>query len=226
MIKAVLFDAVGTLVNMASPVPEYEDVMSLAEEAGVSLSLSGFYLSDASFSDTIPKGLFTEHWETISLIEDELEKKARDARLYADTKESLDLIRKMGLKVGVCANATQEQTKKLRSLLPEIDCMVLSSEFGIMKPDHRPLAEACKLLGVSPGEVLMIGGSYTEDYLPSLAMGMYATHLVRSERGENDLAYCVSRMEKGIPERVKRRADKLEAWECVPAHPNEWEAKA
>lgn len=226
MIKAVIFDAIGTLVNMASPIPEYEDVITLAEDADVGLSLNDFYLNDTSLNDTIPEGSLSHHWESISMIEDELEKKLKGARLYADTSASLDRLREMGLKIGVCANTTHEQAKRLRFLLPDVDCMVLSNEFGVMKPDHRAFAEACKLLRVSPDEVLMIGSSYTEDYLPATAMGMIATHLVRSEQGEKDLAYCVSRVERNIADRVKRQRDGLAPWEAVPSHPSEWEARA
>lgn len=223
MIKAVLIDPL-VLINMPSLADVHSEAASLASEAGIELKLKDFYAENLSFVNMMAsKGI--ERGMALDLIHDQLQEKMAEVTLYPDALESLWRIRGMGYQLGICGNVTYEQAKVIRRLIP-VTTMVLSCEFGVMKPDHRIFAESCRLLNATGEQVMMIGTSYTEDYLPSTSMGMLATHFVRSTHGESDLAYCIDRMESNLAERLRRRESGLAPWEQVPVDPNEWEARA
>lgn len=66
------------------------------------------------------------------------------------------------------------------SLLPfELNSYAWSFQVSALKPDPRIFQRACEVLGVEPGDGLMVGDSLEADYHGARAAGMRALHLDR-----------------------------------------------
>jgi HAD superfamily hydrolase (TIGR01549 family) len=78
---------------------------------------------------------------------------------YADTRATLEAVRRRGLKVGVVSNVPAD----LRPVFAKhglerlVDSYTHSFEVGVEKPDPAIFLAAAKSLGVKPGETLMVG---------------------------------------------------------------------
>jgi HAD superfamily hydrolase (TIGR01493 family) len=78
---------------------------------------------------------------------------------YADTRSTLDAVRRRGLKVGVVSNVPAD----LRPVFAKhrldglVDSYTHSFEVGAEKPDPAIFRAAAKSLDVTPGETLMVG---------------------------------------------------------------------
>ena len=78
---------------------------------------------------------------------------------YADTRSTLDAVRRRGLKVGVVSNVPAD----LRPVFAKhgldglVDSYTHSFEVGAEKPDPAIFRAAAKSLDVQPGETLMVG---------------------------------------------------------------------
>lgn len=76
----------------------------------------------------------------------------------------------------VTNNIVSEQVSKVRrlGLEPYVDALVVSEAVGASKPDPRIFAHALGELGVTAGETVMIGDSWTADVEGALASGIRA----------------------------------------------------
>lgn len=106
-------------------------------------------------------------------------------RAFDDAAPALRRVRAAGLGVGVLTNgdATQQRAKAERvGLTSEIDVLVASSELAAGKPDAGAFLHTTRLLGVAPGDALMVGDSLTDDVHGAIAAGLQAVLLDRHER--------------------------------------------
>lgn len=105
--------------------------------------------------------------DKLAELQEILEIEVESIRLYDDALPALDMLKRHGLRLGLCSNLASAYCSKVRELLPQMDGYALSCELGLMKPDPRMYAAACDLLAVKPGlvdgtaanSVLMIGDS-------------------------------------------------------------------
>ncbi|KUG19631.1 hypothetical protein ASZ90_010642 [hydrocarbon metagenome] len=82
-----------------------------------------------------------------------------------------------GLPKGLVSNGQRvfsEMELRALSLLDHFDAVIFSSDEGCKKPSPRIFQSALKQLGLSPGEVLVIGDSFENDIIPALKLGMQA----------------------------------------------------
>jgi HAD superfamily hydrolase (TIGR01509 family) len=78
---------------------------------------------------------------------------------YADTRTSLEAVRRRGLKVGVVSNVPADLRPVFakHDLADLVDSYTHSYEVGAEKPDPAIFLAAAKSLGVKPEETLMVG---------------------------------------------------------------------
>lgn len=78
---------------------------------------------------------------------------------YADTRATLEAVRRRGLKVGVVSNvpADLRPVFAMHKLDPLVDSYTHSFEVGAEKPDPAIFLAAAKSLDVKPEETLMVG---------------------------------------------------------------------
>ncbi|MCB1632855.1 MAG: HAD-IA family hydrolase, partial [Pseudomonadales bacterium] len=67
------------------------------------------------------------------------------------------------------------------------DGVIISSEIGASKPDPRMFKAALELAGCEAADCLHVGDDQRCDIEGALAAGMQAYHVIRPERGLDDL---------------------------------------
>lgn len=102
--------------------------------------------------------------------------------LYDDVLPALRALRERGLRLGLISN-THRSLEAFQSHF-ELDELIggaiSSREHGFNKPHPSIFRSALRLLGVAPGEALMVGDSYGHDVEGAHAVGMHAVWLRRS----------------------------------------------
>jgi putative hydrolase of the HAD superfamily len=104
---------------------------------------------------------------------------------FDDAAPALRRVRDAGLVAAVLTNgdAAHQALKLERTGLAEhLDVVVASDDLPAGKPDPRAYAAACDILGVAPGDVLMVGNDVAKDYQGPLDAGLTAVLLDRHDR--------------------------------------------
>lgn len=119
-------------------------------------------LSDAAL--TAAQKLFRQHYAR---------ENGRQATLFPGVREGLELFRAAGLPLAVITNKAAAFTEPLLAasgLAPYLRFAISGDSVAHKKPHPLPLIEACKRLGVAPGENLHIGDS-SHDAVAARAAG-------------------------------------------------------
>ncbi|MDQ2911683.1 MAG: HAD-IA family hydrolase [Chloroflexota bacterium] len=178
-LRAVLFDWGDTLFH-APHAPEV--IVSFARSSGVSVSearareMWDEVWVAGKTPEEIAKGrdlsieahqrvwmdLFSRFDRVVPRLSRALYERVMDPRSwvpYADTRATLEAVRRRGLKVGVVSNVPAD----LRPVFAKhrldglVDSYTHSFEVGAEKPDPAIFLAAAKSLGVKPSETLMVG---------------------------------------------------------------------
>jgi len=200
-LKAVLFDLGGTLVKTASP-PEI--IKRILEKHGVIRGLKEIALAHRRVEeDTSPEDYrlpYYEFWvkwnkRILSALRisngDEFLAKAlvdewwdnADLELYPDARETLEKLRRRGLKLGIITNAFKKDIEEIFArvnLSNLFDIAVGIDAVGKPKPDPQIFLYAIKKLGVKPHEALFVGDSLENDYFGALKAGLRAVLIDRN----------------------------------------------
>jgi putative hydrolase of the HAD superfamily len=204
VIRAVLLDALGTLVELEPPGPRLR--RALSERAGVDV---GAAVADSAFAAEIEHYL-AHHLEGgddaglerlrddcaavmhAALGLDDLDRSTVRAAMldslrftaFADAAPALRELRVRGLRLVVASNWDRSLADRLAEtgLGELLDGAVSSAEAGAAKPDQAPLLVALELAGAEPGEAVHVGDSAVNDVGAARAAGVRPILLVR-ERG-------------------------------------------
>ena len=184
IIKAILFDAFGTLAEIAERRRPYAQLLSLADTAsrptpaGYAAVVMRRDRKIQEIADWLG-GTQTQAQE--AGVFDGLATELISMRLFPETAETLAQLRSNDFKLGICSNLAQPYAAPLRALLPfEMDAYVWSFEVRAIKPDPIIYQAACEALQVRPEDVLMVGDTYEADCLGPRRLGMQALHLART----------------------------------------------
>jgi putative hydrolase of the HAD superfamily len=104
---------------------------------------------------------------------------------FDDAVPALRRVHDAGLVAAVLTNGdAAHQALKLErvGLAEHLDVVVASDDLPAGKPDPRAYAAACEVLGVAPGDVLMVGNDVEKDYQGPLDAGLGAVLLDRHDR--------------------------------------------
>jgi len=93
----------------------------------------------------------------------------RTLRVIAGVPETLSRLRSLGLKLGLCSNASFPPAMMLRQLEANeiarcMDAVVFSSQIGKRKPSPVIYSTILSKLGVEPSRALFVGDRVREDY--------------------------------------------------------------
>jgi putative hydrolase of the HAD superfamily len=96
------------------------------------------------------------------------------SRLYPDSLETLARLRAHGFALGLVTNASPSVWEVIRSkdLTPHLNCIVVSSQIGIRKPDPRIYLHALHLLDVGAAEAAFVGDGNDQELDGAKAVGM------------------------------------------------------
>lgn len=107
----------------------------------------------------------------------------RFAKPFPEQLEVVKRLREMGIKTGIVTNIMPDRLQSQRNkiaileLAPLFDCIVLSGELGIHKPDKGIFDYAAKLLGVRNEQCVFVGDDPVSDIGGALNAGMEAVWL-------------------------------------------------
>ncbi|CUJ59753.1 HAD family hydrolase [Achromobacter kerstersii] len=182
-LKAIAFDAFGTLVHIGERRSPYRLLMRWAQEHGRArrdgdadlvmsraLDLRG---ASAALGVTPPSGLL-EQWEK------DLEHEVASIRLYPDSLDVIIRLQQLGYRVGLCSNLAVPYGARVRELLPMLNAYAMSYDVGAVKPQPRIYQFLLEKLDVVADEVLFVGDTVIADLEGPRAFGMQACLLNRS----------------------------------------------
>lgn len=105
-------------------------------------------------------------------------------RLYPETIEVLEAIKKSGRRMVIISNWDSRLTRLCEhfNLLPYFEFLLISAVFGVSKPNRLIFDEALKRLEVEPRDAVHIGDSFADDVRGALSANISAIHLNRHGR--------------------------------------------
>ena len=227
MIKAILFDAGGTLIHM-----DRRFFIQTLNENGVSADVADLIRADVAAKREISRILRSEspgtdasRWSAYArVLMHELRcegaaleavraaVRARNAagtlwsHVEEDTIPALEAIRGMGFRLGVVSNADGRVAGFLEyvGLARYFDVIVDSGLYGIEKPDPRIFLHACATLGAEPARTLYIGDVYDVDVVGARRAGL--TPILLAQTGEPDCNCSVIKSLAELPSIVLQYA--------------------
>ena len=192
-VRAVLLDALGTLVELQPPAPRLQ---RLLRGSGVDVSeeqaAAGFAAEIAYYLDHHLDGSDPERLERLrDRCADEMRRAlgvpgldhaaARRAMLgaleftpYSDVIPALGELRERGIVLVIASNWDCSLPEWLRptGILELVDGVVTSAEVGAAKPDPRVFERALAVAGVEPGAALHVGDKVDNDLEGAAAAGV------------------------------------------------------
>jgi putative hydrolase of the HAD superfamily len=217
-VRAVLLDALGTLVELQPPAPR---LRRLLRESGIDVSedqaAAGFLAEIAYYLDHHLDGSDPERLERLrDRCADELRRglgvpeldhaAARRAMLgslefepYPDVPPALRELRDRGVTLVIASNWDCSLPEWLRpaGILELVDGVVTSAEVGAAKPAPRVFQRAVAVAGVEPGEALHVGDKVDNDIEGAAAAGVRGVLLQRE--GEPPLGVEAIRSLEELP---------------------------
>jgi putative hydrolase of the HAD superfamily len=198
--RAVLLDALGTLVELQPPAPRLQRLLrDFGFEVSEQQAAEGFMAEIAYYLDHHLDGSDPERLERLrdrcademrrALGIDELDHAtARRAMLealefipYPDVEPALRDLRERGTTVVIASNWDCSLPDWLgpAGILELVDGVVTSAEVGAAKPSPRVFERALGIAGVEPGEALHVGDKVDNDIEGAAAAGIRAVLLQR-----------------------------------------------
>lgn len=183
-IKAVAFDAFGTLVEILDKRRPYA---RLAEAAAQPLVPSPMCEPIDLEAMVRLCGLTLDVGE-MGALQADLQAELASTRPYPEVQEVLEEIKRLDLRTAVASNLALPYARPIADKLGHLlDVSCLSFEVGFVKPDARFYTALCDRLKLNPWEVLMIGDTWRSDFEGATAAGLHAMHLDRrggAEKGQ------------------------------------------
>ena len=194
MVRAVIFDVFGTLMEIRSRQYPYRQLLREGAEQGRPPSINdlrALMTFEGGLVDAA--NLFRIRLTPCKLgkLRGALEQELESIRLYNDAQPAIDQLRRQGVKLALCSNLAQPYCATVRRLIPDLDAYALSAELKMMKPDPQMYQTTCQMMNVVPGKidgdhchhVLMIGDSPKCDQHGPREIGVLGYHLARSGSG-------------------------------------------
>ena len=163
MIKAVLFDLDGTLINtndliLKSFKHTFKTILDLEpteEEITMNYGRPLQEIFKSYDENRIEEMINCYRKINLELHDDECKE-------FADVDLMLQTLKNKGIKIGVVTSKKSDMAErgaKLMGIFKYFDTFITPEVTIRHKPEGEPVLKACENLGVSPGEALMVGDS-------------------------------------------------------------------
>ncbi|MCW7076901.1 MAG: HAD family hydrolase [Candidatus Syntropharchaeales archaeon] len=109
-----------------------------------------------------------------------------EARLFPGVCETLDQLKKRGIKLGIVSNSPcfyAMRDLEAVGIRDYFDAFGVSSRWGIIKPDPEIFLKAASSLGVEPQNILVVGNDPVDDIRGARLAGMRSALLARPVEG-------------------------------------------
>jgi len=193
--RAVLFDALGTLVDLDPPWVPLASVLEMDEaEVATAVRAEMDYYKEHSHEGRDAASLDALRTRCADILSWELDREvplrtmmdAFQFHAFDDARPALDELRKAGLRLICVSNwdiSLPEVLERCR-LDKALDGVVTSAETGVRKPDPAIFTAALNLAGCGPDEALHVGDTVAEDIAGAGAAGIRALHIDRAGGGD------------------------------------------
>lgn len=183
MLKAIFFDALGTLCEIREKRNPYKPILK-AWPSGVADAYPTLMTRDSSPAELAKEAGCIP--EAIQKMEEGIATEVASRSLYPEVPDLLEFIKIRGLKWAIVSKLATSYAEPLLKLLTFVpDACAWSFAVGCRKPEKGIYRHACNALRVEPSSVLMVGDSVENDYNMPRKLGMQARFLKRSGKDEN-----------------------------------------
>jgi putative hydrolase of the HAD superfamily len=193
--RAVLFDALGTLVELEPPWVPLAAVLEMDEaEVATAVRAEMEFYKEHSHEGKDQASLDALRTRCADILSWELDREVplktmMDAfRFHAfdDARPALDGLKKSGLRLVCVSNWDISLSEVLQrcGLDDALDGVVTSAESGVQKPDPAIFQAALEIAGCGADEALHVGDTVAEDIAGAGAAGIRALHLDRAGGGD------------------------------------------
>lgn len=198
MIKAVIFDLWGTLVENGtySPLKQTYALLRINMPFGPFVHrfeelfmTKTFSSQEEGFKEVCTDFQVQQRKEIIDQLIGVWNKNKLLATLYPDTEETLRLLKNKGVKIGLLSNTPMDSGRfiiKKFDLEKYFDVVHLSCETGLVKQHPQSFQAMLIALGIKENEALMIGDSFETDINGAEEAGIKAILIDRKDRREFD----------------------------------------
>jgi putative hydrolase of the HAD superfamily len=195
VIRCVLLDALGTLVELEPPWPLLAAQTGVAvSEAERAMRAEMRYYREHSHEGSDAESLADLRRRCAAIVSGELDRAVTVEQLMAairfrafpDARPALDELRAMGNTVVCVSNWDVSLPSVLErcGLRDGLDGVVVSAVVGARKPDPAIFAAALDVAGCDPGEALAVGDTRAEDLEGARAAGIRALLIDRDGGGD------------------------------------------
>lgn len=180
-IRAVAFDAFGTLVEIGDKRRPYKKLLDAANSRPSRSPL----LEPIGLEEMASLCGSSLSAEELAELANELSCELASTRLYPEAAGVLKRVKDLKLTTVVASNLALPYAAPIRSLLADlIDVCCFSFDMGVAKPDPTFYAMLCERLQLQPSQVLMVGDTWRCDCAGARAAGLRALHLDRRGNAE------------------------------------------
>jgi len=195
-VRAVLLDALGTLVELEPPAPLLAARLGVTEaEAAVALREEIRFYRAHHDEASDRAGLEDLRDRCTEVLRAALPERVRAApglreallaslrfRAFGEVPEVLRALRARGAALVVVSNwdVSLHDVLAETGLAPLVDGVVTSAELGAAKPDPAPFRAALALAGAEPQDALHVGDSVAHDVAGARAAGIAPVLVVRA----------------------------------------------
>jgi putative hydrolase of the HAD superfamily len=197
--RAVLLDAMGTLIELEPPAPRLAAALGVpleAAERAIAAEIACYRANMLSGRD--PASLAALRRRCADVVGDELGLdgdltgalvSSLRFRAHPDAPPALRALRAAGVRLVVASNwdVSLPETLDSAGLLSLLDGVVTSAGCGAAKPSAVPFRAALAVAGVGAAEAIHVGDSLAEDVAGARAAGIEPVLVVRGQRAP-DLA--------------------------------------
>ncbi|WP_454766108.1 HAD family hydrolase [Cupriavidus campinensis] len=186
MTRIVVFDAFGTLVELAERRSPYRNLLKWMHENG-----HRPHPADAARIMSMPLGLpqtaklfgMNPPVERLAAWDAELQAELRSVRLFPDVSSTITRLREANYRIGLCSNLAAPYCAPVIALLPSLDAYAWSCEVGAVKPDPAIYQYIVNQLNCAARDVLFVGDTPGADVEGPRAFGMNAK-LINRKKGQ------------------------------------------
>jgi FMN phosphatase YigB (HAD superfamily) len=182
-IKAVAFDAYGTLVDIADKRRPFAQLIALSQKTPVTSPL--IHAMDLTeLRDALDVSLEDVDW---SALQEDLAAELASIHPYPEASSVLEDLRAQGIRTAVASNLAKPYALPIQKELgPLLDVSCWSFDVGAVKPDAAFYGALCDLLNVDRSSILMVGDTWRCDYAGAVGAGLHGLHLDRRGNAAGD----------------------------------------
>lgn len=171
MLKGIIFDVYGTLLMRQKTMRQWpchvDSAYCMTNDIDIHKwrTLTGLPLSES------------EAHNLSSIIEEDL----KSVVPFPDVIPTLLELRRMNIRIAIGSNLAKPYSQPINELLCNyIDEWGLSYKMSILKPQPEFFLTICERMKLQPGEVLMVGDTYSADILGGIGAGITSVLIDRN----------------------------------------------